>query len=292
MAAAAPPGFIDSHHHLWDYSEAAYPWMGPQHGPIKRSFLPADLAPQLAAAGFARTVVVQARQSLEETAWLLAQADAHAWIAGVVGWVDLRAEPAELAAQLARFAAHPKLVGVRHVVHDEPDDAFMDGAAFRRGIGELQAHGLAYDLLLFPRHLRRAAALAAAFPSQRFVLDHIGKPATARGAAPPADWLADLRALAACPNVHVKLSGLVTEFAPWGAWARADFAPVLAAVVGAFGAARCMIGSDWPVSLLAASDYAACQSIVIEWCRANLSAEEAEGVLGANCAKFYRLAAA
>ena len=279
---------LDAHHHLWQYNDAEFPWMGPQHGAIKRSFLPSDLKPLLDASGFERTVAVQARQCLEETQWLLEQADAHAWIAGVVGWVDLRAEPSELALQLQRFAAHPKLVGVRHVIHDEPEDDFCLGAAFRRGIGALAAHDLAYDLLLFPRHLAPALALAREFPSQRFVLDHIAKPAMARGAPVPEGWLADLQALAACPNVHCKLSGLVTEFAPLGEWVAEDFHPYLAAVLAAFGPARCMVGSDWPVALLGARDYAACQGIVVAYCTAHLSAEECAGVLGGNARLFYK----
>ena len=286
----APAGLlVDAHHHLWDTPTAEeYPWMGPAHAAIRRAFLPSDLKPLLDAAGFAATIVVQARQSLAETEWLLQQAQAHPWIAGVVGWVDLRAEPQELQAQLARFAAHPKLVGVRHVVHDEPEDDFCVQPAFRRGIGALQAHGLAYDLLLFPRHLRYAAALAREFPAQRFVLDHIGNPATARGAALPQDWLADLQALAACPNVHCKLSGLVTKFEPLGAWAAQDFHAALAAVLAAFGPARCMVGSDWPVALLGAKDYASCMAIVVDFCRARLAPEEAAGVLGGNARAFYR----
>ena len=280
---------LDSHHHLWQYSESDYPWMTERHAAIKRSFSPEDLAPLLSASGFSQSIVVQARQSLQETEWLLAQADAHPFIAGVVGWVDLRAEPATLAAQLSRFAAHPKLRGVRHVLHDEADDSFCLQPAFVRGIGQLQAHGLTYDLLLFPRHLRPAAALAAAFPLQPFVLDHIAKPAMARGAAPPADWLADLQALAACPNVHCKLSGLVTEFQPLGQWEEEDFHPFLQAVLQAFGAERCMIGSDWPVALLGAQDYAQCQGIVVSWVRATLGEAEAEAVLGGNARRFYRV---
>lgn len=280
---------LDAHHHLWHYNDSDYTWMGPQHAAIKRSFLPADLKPLLDAAGFASTIAVQARQSLAETEWLLAQADSHDWIAGVVGWVDLRAEPAALQAQLARLAPHPKLVGVRHVVHDEPQDDFCVQPAFRRGIAALQAHDLAYDLLLFPRHLPPALALVREFPQQRFVLDHAGNPAMAAGAPVPADWLAGLQALAACPNVCCKLSGLVTKFQPLGAWAAADFFPVLDAVLGAFGAARCMIGSDWPVALLGAKDYGACMAIVVDYCRARLSPEEAEGVLGGNARRFYKV---
>jgi L-fuconolactonase len=283
---------LDSHHHLWNYKDMDFPWMGEAHAAIRRSFLPADLKPLLDASGFTQPIVVQARQTLEETAWLLAQADAHPWIAGVVGWVDLRAEPAALEAQLARFAAHPKLLGVRHVIHDEADDRFCLQPAFRRGIAALAAHGLAYDLLLFPRHLAPALELVREFPQQRFVLDHLGNPATAAGAPAPADWLQALQALAACPNVFCKLSGMVTKFAPLGAWQEQHFHTVLDAVLQAFGPERCMIGSDWPVALLGAESYGACQGIVVSYCRARLTPAQAAGVLGGNARAFYKCTAA
>src|SRR5690606_38962748 len=165
---------IDAHQHYWNYDPIAHNWMTDQHAPIKRNFMPDDLAPLLAAAGFDGTIVVQARQSLEETEWLLELADRYPFIKGVVGWVDLCSPDIE--AQLARYAGHPKLRGVRHVLHDEPDDRYMLRPAFRRGIAALAAHGLTYDLLLFPQHLPIAEALVREFPNQPFVVDHLAKP--------------------------------------------------------------------------------------------------------------------
>jgi L-fuconolactonase len=181
---------------------------------------------------------VQARQIEEETAWLLSLADSHSIIKGVVGWVDLR-NPTLLAAQLARFAPHPAFVGVRHVIHDEPDGcAFMTDEKFRAGIAALAGHDLTYDLLLKPPHLKAAADLVSAFPEQVFVLDHISKPEVAKGAAAAMEpWATDLAALAAHPNVSVKLSGMVTE-AAWGSHAPQDFFPYLDVVYASFGATR------------------------------------------------------
>ena len=170
---------IDAHQHFWVYDPAEHVWMTERHAAIKRPFLPDDFAPLLRGSGFDGAVAVQARQSLAETEWLLELADRYAFILGVVGWVDLCST--ELEAQLERYARHPKLKGVRHVIHDEPDDRFMLRPDFRRGIGMLERYGLAYDLLIYPRHLPFACELAAEFPAQRFVVDHIAKPPIATG---------------------------------------------------------------------------------------------------------------
>lgn len=286
---------VDAHQHFWSYGDGSeYSWMGAgrELDVLKKDALPSDLEPLLAPAGLGRgCVAVQARQSEEETAWLLSLAETHPFIRGVVGWVDLRAEASTLRASLERFASHPSraLVGVRHVVHDEPDDAFMAQPAFRRGVGELAAFGLAYDLLLFPRHLREAAALAAALPAQTFVLDHCANPPVGAGADAAGDWAAweaDLCALAALPNVSVKLSGLV-KHGPWGAIEPALFVPCLDAVVAAFGFERCMIGSDWPVALLSAS-YAQTIAVVTSWLAAR-PAHEREAIMGGNAERIYKL---
>jgi L-fuconolactonase len=273
---------IDAHQHFWLYHPAHHVWMTDAMEVLRRDFLPHDLAPLLAAVGFDGTIAVQARQMLEETEWLLQLAEAHDFIKGVVGWVDLRSP--ELDAQLARYAPHPKLVGVRHVVHDEPDDDFMLRPDFRRGIGQLHAFGLSYDLLLFPKHLPVAATLVAEFPNQAFVLDHLAKPAIGEGRISP--WREDLQRLAAFPNGFCKLSGMVTE-AKWHQWRPSDFHRYLDAVIAAFGTGRVMLGSDWPVCTLSA-DYAATIDIVADYLGQFPAAERA-AVLGGNCARFYQL---
>ena len=274
---------LDAHQHFWRYNPAEHVWMTDAMAALKRDFLPADLKPLLAANGLDGSVAVQARQSLEETRWLLDLADHHDLIRGVVGWVDLCS--AELPAQLEEFAKHPRLVGVRHVVQDEPDDEFLLRAEFLRGIARLAEYGLAYDLLLYPRHLPVAVKVAREFPEQVFVLDHIAKPPIAEGRLAP--WERDLRELATCGNVACKLSGMVTE-ARWKGWTESDFRPYLDVVLDAFGADRLMIGSDWPVCTLSA-DYAATLGIVRDSIE-RLSADERDGILGGNCARVYGIA--
>ena len=273
---------IDSHQHFWHYNREDYPWMGAAHGPLKIDYLPPDLQPLLAASGMDGTVAVQARQNLRETEFLLELADQYDLLRGVVGWLDMRADDIE--AQLERFAAHPYLVGLRHIVHDEADDRFMLGGNFLRGLAALKAYDLRYDLLLFPRHLPIAIDVVKRFPEQPFVLDHIAKPFIKDGILEP--WESDIRTLATFDNVCCKVSGMVTE-AAWGAWTQADFAPYLDVVFDCFGVDRLMFGSDWPVCTLAGS-YGEVVGIVENYIAA-LSADERAKVMGGNAIDFYQL---
>ncbi|HTB98375.1 MAG TPA: amidohydrolase family protein [Terracidiphilus sp.] len=274
---------LDAHQHFWKYSAAEYEWIDDSMATLQRDFLPADLQPLLATNGFDGSIVVQARQSLEETRWLLDLAAENDFIHGVVGWVDLCSP--EIGKQLEHFAQNKKLVGVRHVVQGEPDDEFMLRPAFRRGIGLLHQFGLAYDLLIYPKHLPVAAKLVSEFPQQRFVLDHIAKPRIADGVLEP--WARDIRELAKAPHVACKLSGMVTE-AHWQKWKPVDFKPYLETVLETFGPDRLMIGSDWPVCTVSA-DYGMAMSLVKDFI-GGLSASERDGVLGENCARAYELA--
>lgn len=273
---------IDAHQHFWHYDAQEYAWINESMAALKRDFLPPDLRPLLSRWGFQGCVAVQARQSLAETRWLLSLTDEYQYVRGVVGWVDLCS--AELPAQLEELAKHPKLVGVRHVVQDEPDDDFVLRADFQRGIARLAEFELTYDVLIYPRQLRAATKLVAAFPDQPFVLDHIGKPDIAHGSMKP--WEAGIRELGRLPNVCCKLSGMVTE-THWKRWRPEDFMPYLEVVFEAFGADRLMIGSDWPVCTLS-GEYGPVMDIVmraIEY----FPGEARDKILGRNCSRFYGL---
>lgn len=277
---------IDAHQHFWSYQPREYSWIGAGMERLAHDFLPADLEAVARPAGFAGSVAVQARQSLTESRWLLELADGHPFIRGVVGWVDLQGD--DVAAQVEPLARHDRFVGVRHVVQDEPDPRFLLGEAFVRGLRQLHAFGLTYDLLLYPPQLPAAIELVALMPEQPFVLDHLAKPRIALGPAAPefASWRRDITALARHPNVCCKLSGLVTE-AAWGRWDRADFTPFLDVALEAFGPRRLMIGSDWPVCLLS-GDYATVTGIVRDRIAALAPAEQ-EAILGGTAARFYGL---
>lgn len=273
---------IDTHQHFWKYNNRDYVWMSAGMDKLRKDHLPTDLLPLIDAAGISATVAVQARQCLEESTWLLQLADKYPFIRGVVGWVDLSSD--RVVEQLEQLAQHPKFRGVRHVVHDEPDDQFMLRETFLDGLSRLKRFGLTYDLLLFPRHLPIACGVIKRFPDQPFVLDHIAKPPVRAGGMEP--WRRDLKRLAAFPNVFCKLSGLVTE-ATWDSWKAQDFEPYLDVVLNSFGPHRLMIGSDWPVCTLAA-DYASVIRMESGYI-SKLSADEQRAILEDNPVGFYSL---
>jgi L-fuconolactonase len=273
---------IDAHQHFWKYDAAEYDWIDEPLAALRRNFLPEDLRPELEGNGFNRCVAVQARQSARETRWLLELAENSPFIAGVVGWVDLQS--AGLREQLQGLAGNSKLVGVRHVVQSEPDERFLMRPEFLRGVEMLEEFGLAYDILIYPKHLQVAAEFVSRFPRQRFVLDHLAKPDIRRGKMD--GWKQGIQELAAFPNVYCKLSGMVTE-ADWNNWTAEQIAPYLAVTFACFGAQRLMIGSDWPVCLVAGK-YAQVMDLVKDYL-GQLPAEEREGVLGRNAHEFWRL---
>lgn len=277
---------IDAHHHFWDPTRTTYPWMvGEALDPIRRPFSPEDLVPELAAQGIAGTVLVQTVSSLDETREFLSLADSREFIWGVVGWVDLTSVSVgdDLDALMDRPGGG-RLVGIRHQVHDEPDPDWLRRADVRRGLLAVKARGLRYDLLVRARELPAAVDTVAALEDLQFVLDHIAKPRIADGQDP--DWRERMPALAALPNVAVKLSGMVTE-ADWASWQPADLRPFVGSVVDWFGVERLIFGSDWPVCLLATS-YAG----VVEGLRAALgtlsSADEA-AIFCSNAQRVYGL---
>lgn len=272
---------LDSHQHFWEYDPEKYPWITDKLARIRRSFLPADLEPELKAAGLDGCIAVQARQTLDENRFLLGLADRYSFIKGVVGWVDLRAD--DVGRQLDEFAAHPRFAGVRHVAQDEPDDRFLVGKEFLRGISKLKQFDLAYDILIFPKQLPAAIELVNRFPEQRFVLDHIAKPVIREGLMEP--WRTQVHELAKAPNVMCKVSGMVTE-ANWNSWRKEDLFPYLDVVSEAFGLERLMYGSDWPVCLLA-GEYQRVYEIIQNWLNQNAQ-NEATRVMGGVCAEFYR----
>ena len=272
---------IDSHQHFWTYNQQEYGWIDEEMASIRRDFLPDELKPQLENTGFQGTIVVQVRQTLEETRCLLRLAETTPFILGVVGWLDLCSP--QLRADLKSFEGQSKLVGIRHIVQSEPDD-FLLRPDFLRGISVLEEFDLAYDILIYPRHLPVAANFVCRFPRQRFVLDHLAKPPIKSGAVD--SWARGIRELASFPNLYAKVSGLVTE-ADWQAWKPEDIRPYLDEAFKCFGPSRLMIGSDWPVCTVAAS-YDRAMNLVKDYL-SNHTPAEREAVLGGNAAKFWRL---
>jgi len=273
---------IDAHHHLWRYSKEEYDWIGPGMETIARNFLPSHLQTELAACSFDGSVVVQARQSLAETDWLLDLAASSTLIRGVVGWAPIA--DAEFPGVLERFKEKKKLKGLRHIIQGERDDEFILRNDFNAGIKALAGSGKVYDILIYERHLPAAIEFVDRHPNQIFVLDHIAKPRIKERALEP--WKSNLCELAKRENVYCKLSGLVTE-ADWKNWTGNDLLPYADAALEAFGSARVMFGSDWPVCLLGCSYGTWLQ--MAQDLLAGLSASEKELVFGGVASKVYSL---
>lgn len=250
---------LDAHHHLWRYSREEYGWISDEMGVLARDFGVDDLRSTASKCGVTGSIVVQARQKVAENEQLLDIAEADDFVRGVVGWAPL-VDPA-VSGVLDRLASRSKLCGLRHVVQDEPDDAFLLRDDFNHGVAEVLRRGLTYDILIFARHLPTAAEFVDRHPNGRFVLDHIAKPRIAAGEVEP--WRSRLIELARRPNVACKISGVVTE-ADWSSWSADSIRPYLDAALAAFGPTRLMYGSDWPVCLLAA-EYQRWVEVVTDW---------------------------
>jgi L-fuconolactonase len=272
---------IDAHHHLWRLARGDYGWLTPDLAPLHRDFLPPDFAPLRTGAGVTGSIVVQAAPTAAETAFLLDMAAAEPAILGVVGWTDLTAPDA--ADAIARLAANPKLEGLRPMLQDLADDDFILRPDVGLALEAMRRHGLRFEALVRPRHLPRLIALRERHPDLPIVVDHAAKPDIAAGSFEP--WASDMRLLAADGLTVCKLSGLVTEAA--SDWRLADLRPYADLVIDAFGPARVMWGSDWPVVLLASSYdrwLETAQALV-----AGLSAAERADILGGTAARFYGL---
>jgi L-fuconolactonase len=273
---------IDAHHHLWTFSAAEYGWISDQMAVLRHDFLPDDLHKVMAQAGINGSVAVQARQNVEETRWLLELAGQHDFMKGVVGWAPLI--DAGVAAELEKFAGNPKLKGIRHVLQDEPDERYMLRDDFNRGISELKRFNLAYDVLIFERHLPQTIQFVDKHPNQVFVVDHLAKPRVRFHAVSP--WAENLRELSKRPNVYCKISGLATE-ADHKKWTEQQLDVYIETVLSAFGPERVMFGSDWPVCLLAIS-YRRWAELVGDRL-AKLSADEQARVWSGTAIEAYRL---
>ncbi len=271
---------IDAHQHFWRFSAAAHDWITSSMVILRNDFGPSDLAPHLEKEGIGGSIAVQAAASLEENQFLLGLADTTPLILGVVGWVDLTASDREQ--HLERFAKHPRAVGIRHLVEDEPDEHFLDRPDFRAGVESLGSHDLVYDLLIHTRHLPVACDFVSALPDIPMVLDHLAKPPIASGDLEA--WRQGIAEIARAENLSAKVSGLVTE-ANWQRWRPAEIRPVLDAALEAFGPSRLMLGSDWPVCLLSAT-YGEVFAVLERWL-SELSPTEREAIEGGTAAWVY-----
>ncbi|MBE3016284.1 amidohydrolase family protein [Microbispora sp. NEAU-D428] len=279
---------VDAHHHLWDLSRRPQTWLNPpEMAPVHRDFTLRDYASAAAGTGIGRSVLVQVLADAEETREFLALAARSETVAAVVGWADLTRP--DLADELAALAASPGgelLRGIRHLVQGESDPRWLARDDVRRGLRQVAAAGLAYDLLVLPHQLPTAIETVRAVPELTFVLDHLAKPPIASGELEP--WAGLIRELAAEPNVTAKLSGLITE-AAWDDWDAAALRPYVDVALDAFGPRRLMFGSDWPVCLLAGSLPLWTETVSALLADAGLPAADREAVFRNTATRVYHL---
>jgi L-fuconolactonase len=272
-------GRVDAHQHFWRYSPSQFDWIA-TGSVLARDYEPDDLRYELDVAGIAGSIVIQARQSDEETRWLLQLAEGNPWILGVIGWIDLCCDT--LAHRLVGYSGEPRLLGFRHVVQDEPDPRFLLDTAFQRGVRTVLGAGFAYDLLIRAPQLEHVPAFLDSAGPGCVVIDHGAKPAIAEAGWEP--WASRIAAIAERYPVYCKLSGLVTE-ADLQVWQEDDVMRYMRHLLECFGPSRLIFGSDWPVCLLAGS-YRRVHGLVDQFLDP-LRADEREAIMGGNARRAY-----
>lgn len=273
---------IDSHHHFWKYDPIEYDWIDDSMKVIRKDFLPENLKATIQEAGVDGVISVQARQSVEETDWLIRMAQQNDFIKGIVGWLPLIQD--DMTVYLEKYAGEKTLKGVRHVIQGEPDPEFILRNDFNRGISLLKKYSLVYDILIVERQLPNTIRFVDQHPNQVFVLDHVAKPLIGKKVLSP--WKENIMELAKRKNVNCKISGMVTE-ADFQKWTASQLHPYFEVILEAFGPDRLLFGSDWPVCLVATS-YKNWMDLV----RKNitsLSDTEQSKIMGGNATRLYQL---
>ena len=273
---------IDAHQHLWRYLPPGPAWMADGMEVLRQDFLTNDLRAVTIEAGVTGTIVVETERTIADTEWLSQVAASDDLFRGVIGWAPLTGSA--VASQLECIASLPKMKAIRHPIHDELDDQFVLRDDFNQGISALKQFDLAYDILIFEKHLPQTIQFVDRHPNQVFILDHIAKPRIRDGMLSP--WKENIRELARRSNVYCKISGMVTE-ADWNIWSDAHLYPYMEIVLEAFTSKRTMFGSDWPVVTLASS-YRRWIDTVLDVI-AQLSTTEKERILSETAIEAYRL---
>lgn len=273
---------IDSHHHYWQYNPVEYDWIDDTMKVIRTDFLPEKLEQTIWEAGIDGVISVHARQSVEETEWLIGMANQNKFMKGVVGWLPLIQDNIET--YLEKYSGEKILKGLRHVVQGESDPEFILRKDFNRGISLLKKYSLVYDILILERQLPNTIRFADQHPDQLFVLDHIAKPLIGRNELSP--WKKNIQELAKRENVSCKISGMVTE-SDFNNWTPEQLLPYFEVVLEAFGPDRLLFGSDWPVCLVATS-YKNWADLVRKTISSFSETEQAK-IMGENAVRIYDL---
>jgi len=273
---------IDGHQHFWTTQRDDYGWLTPELEILYKDFGPEDLKPLLDQAGVDHTVVVQAAATTDETRYLLGIAEHHSMIAGVVGWVDMDS-PTDAIEALDEFVLHPKFVGVRPMIQDIEDPAWIDRPELGVVLDALAENNLCFDALVRSVHLPYLLSCLTRHPNLRVVIDHGAKPNIAGGEWQP--WADSITAIADQTSAHCKISGLITEASDTQTYD--DVMPYLDHLLEVFGPDRLIWGSDWPVINLA-GDYNGWRDASTARLDA-LPEQDRNNILGRNAIDFYNL---
>lgn len=274
---------IDAHQHFWRIQRGDYGWITPDLPQLYRDFLPDDLLPHLERHRIDQTILVQAAPTIAETEFLLKLSETTDMIGGVVGWIDVAAE--DYREQYDKLKSHPKLVGLRVMIQDMPDERIVLEPHFIEAMSYFAEQDVPIDLLVLSAQLPTLIELLDKLPGLRGVIDHIAKPRIAEGAMEP--WQSQMREIAKHPNIYCKLSGMITE-ADHDSWQPEDFTKYIQHIIEVFGTDRIMFGSDWPVCLLAGS-YDDVFNVLAQALPDTLTEADIAKLYGLNAKRFYKL---
>jgi L-fuconolactonase len=274
---------IDGHQHFWKANRGDYHWMDPSVPILCRDYLPGDLRPHLEKHGIARTILVQAAQTIEETDFLLELAAQNPFIAGVVGWLDM--ESPDFPRQFELYRRNPRFLGLRPMLQDISDSQWIVRPQVLKSLQLIADADLPFEFLTYTRHLPYVLQALESVGPLRAVIDHISKPEIREGKLEP--WKQLMAQAAQHKNLHCKLSGMITEADPRH-WSADNLRPYIEHTVDCFGWDRVIFGSDWPVCLLAGSYDQVIQTL-IEVLEPRMDAKSEEKLFGRNAINFYKL---
>ena len=278
---------IDTHIHVWNLAQVDYAWLKGDTSILNRTYELEELEDDRKASGITAGVLVQAANSLEETAWMIKTAQKHRWITGIVGWLPLQDPDATARILGTDYRPGMILKGVRHLIHDEADARWLLQDAVLESLGLLAANDIPYDLVgILPAHIETALKVAERWPKLRMIFDHLNQPPILKQ---DKRWEELMKEAARHDRFYAKISGLGTAAGKGLSWAAGDLEPCIEFVLHHFGVDRCCCGGDWPVSLLAGTyekTWKAYHTVISNY----LTWEEQNKILYQNATQFYGLA--